>query len=91
MALVSSPHADRSGALRSFEVVVTAPRPAGELLDPSALPGGVDGYWTAGAVSASARVRAARPSAAAALVEELVPALADAPGAVVTVRAEKLA
>jgi hypothetical protein len=72
---------------RPFEVVVTVPRSdGGEPLVPVALPPEVLGCWSADQVVVSLTVLAARPSAAVAAAEVLVPDLAIAAGAVVSVR-----
>jgi hypothetical protein len=72
---------------RAFEVVVRVPREdSGEPLIPRALPAEVLGCWSATTVTVSATVLASRPSRAVAAVEALVPELAAAAGAAVTVR-----
>ena len=72
---------------RAFEVVVTVPREdSGEPLIPRALPPEVLGCWSADTVTVPATVLASRPSRAVAAVEALVPELAGAAGAAVTVR-----
>ena len=72
---------------RVFEVVVTVPREdGGEPLVPRALPPEVLGCWSADQVVASVSVLCSRPSRAIAAVEALMPELARAAGAVVTVR-----
>jgi hypothetical protein len=77
-----------AGQRRVFEVVVTVPREdGGEPLVPRALPPGVLGCWSADQVVASVSVLGSRPSRAVTAVEALVPELAQAAGAVVTVRA----
>jgi hypothetical protein len=77
-----------AGQRRPFEVVVTVPRAdGGAPLVPLALPPEVLGCWSAGQFVASVTVLAARPSTAVAVAEALVPELARAAGAVVTVRA----
>ena len=78
---------DLSERRRPFEVVVTVPRgDGGEPLVPYALPPVVLGCWSADRVVVSATVNTARPSRAVAAVEALVPELAGAAGASVTVR-----
>jgi hypothetical protein len=73
---------------RPYEVVLTVPREdGGEPLVPRALPTVVLGCWSATQVVASVTVLAARPSAAVAAAEALVPDLAEAAGAIVTVKA----
>jgi hypothetical protein len=72
---------------RLFEVLVTVTREdGGEPLVPRPLPEDVLGCWSAGELTVSARVLALRPSRAVAAVEALVPELARAAGAAVTVR-----
>src|ERR1700722_13830848 len=72
---------------RPFEVLVTVPRAdTGEPLVPHTLPAEVLGCWSADQVVVSVTVLASRPSAAVAAAEVLVPALATAAGAVVSVR-----
>jgi hypothetical protein len=72
---------------RPYEVLLTVPREDnGEPLVPRELPPEVLGYWSAGTVTVSATVVASRPSRAVAAVEALVPELAEAAGASVTVR-----
>jgi len=72
---------------RLFEVVVTAPREdSGEPLVPRALPPEVLGCWAADRVSASVAMLTARASSAVAAAEALMPELAGAAGALVTVR-----
>jgi hypothetical protein len=73
---------------RAFEVMVTVPRAdGGEPFVPHALPPEVLGCWSADQVVASVTVLTAWPSGAVAAAEALVPELARAAGAVVTVRA----
>lgn len=73
---------------RPFEVVVTVPRTDdGEPLVPCALPDEVIGCWSAESVVLSVTVLASRASAAVSAVEVLVPDLAGAARAEVTVRA----
>jgi hypothetical protein len=73
---------------RPFEVVVTVGREdGGEPVVPRELPPEVLGCWSATQVVASVTVLAAQPSSAAAAGEELIPELARAAGAVVTVKA----
>lgn len=72
---------------RPFEVVVTVPRSdGGEPLVPCSLPAEVIGCWSADQVVMSVTVLAPRPSGALAAAEVLVPDLARAAGAVMTVR-----
>jgi hypothetical protein len=72
---------------RPFEVVVTVPRgDGGEPLVPCPLPAEVIGCWSADQVVVSLTVLASRPSLALAAAEVLVPDLAGAPRAEVTVR-----
>jgi len=72
---------------RPFEVMVTVPRSdGGEPLVPHTLPAEVLSCWSADHVVVSVTVLASRPSAAVAAAEVLVPDLAGAAGAVVTVR-----
>lgn len=73
---------------RPFEVVLTAPpEDGGEPLVPRALPAELLGCWSADRVTVSTTVLASRPSKAVAVVEALVPELAQAAGAVVIVEA----
>jgi hypothetical protein len=73
---------------REFEVLITVPREdGGEPLVPTTLPAEVLGCWSADQVVVSLRVLAPRPSSAVAAAEVLVPELAGAPKAEVTVRA----
>jgi hypothetical protein len=58
----------------------------GAPLVPRELPPEVLGCWSADTVTVSATVLASRPSRAVAAVEALVPELAEATGAAVTVR-----
>lgn len=70
---------------RPYDVLLTAPREdKGEPLVPRELPPEVLACWTADTVSAT--VVASRPSRAVAAVHALVPQLAEATGAAVTVR-----
>jgi hypothetical protein len=72
---------------RPFEVVVTVPREdGGEPLVPRTLPAAVLSCWSADQVVVSLTVLASRPSAAIAAAEVLVPDLATAAGAVVSVK-----
>jgi hypothetical protein len=72
---------------RPYEVLLTVPREdKGEPLVPQELPPEVLGCWSADTVTVSATVLASRPSRAVAAVEALVPELAEAAGAGVTVR-----
>lgn len=72
---------------RRFDVMVTVPRPDdGEPLVPCALPAGVLGCWSADRAVVSLTVLACRPSGAVAAAEVLVPELATAAGAEVTVK-----
>ena len=72
---------------RPYEVVVTVPREdGGEPLVPRSLPAVVFGCWSATQVAASVTVLASRPSMAVAAAEALVPELAQAAGAAVTVK-----
>jgi hypothetical protein len=72
---------------RSYEVLLTVPREDKcEPLVPRELPPEVLGCWSADAVTVSATVLASRPSRAVAAVEALVPELAEATDASVTVR-----
>jgi hypothetical protein len=71
----------------SYEVLLTVPREdKGEPLVPRELPPEVLGCWSADTVTVSATVMTSRPSRAVAAVEALVPELAGAAGASVTVR-----
>jgi hypothetical protein len=73
---------------RPHEVVVTVPREdGGEPLVPRSLPALVLGCWSAALVTASVTVMAARPSLAVAAAGALMPELARAAGALVTVKA----
>ena len=73
---------------RPYEVVLTVPREdGGEPLVPRALPAAVLGCWSTTQVVASVTVLAARPSMAVAAAEALVPELARAAGALMTVKA----
>jgi hypothetical protein len=73
---------------RPHEVVVTVPREGGgEPLVPRSLPALVPGCWSATLVTAPVTVMAARPSLAVAAAEALMPELARAAGALVTVKA----
>lgn len=73
---------------RAYEVVVTVPRAdGGEPLVPCTLPAEVLGCWSADQVVVSVTVMASTMSAAVAAVEVLVPDVAGAPRAEVTVRA----
>ena len=73
------------GQRRPYEVLLTVPRDdKGEPLVPRELPPEVLGCWPTDTVSAT--VLASRPSRAVAAVEALVPELAGATGAAVTVR-----
>ena len=75
------------GQCRPYEVLLTVPREdKGEPLVPRELPPEVLGCWSADTVTVSATVLASRPSRAVAAVEALVPELAGAAGAAVTVR-----
>jgi hypothetical protein len=70
---------------RPYEVLLTVPREdKGEPLVPREMPPEVLGCWSADTVTVSATVLASRAVAA---VEALVPELAEATGAAVTVRA----
>jgi hypothetical protein len=72
---------------RLYEVVLAVPREdVGEPLVPRELPPEVLGCWPADTVIVSATVLTSRPSRAVAAVEALVPELAGATGAAVTVR-----
>jgi len=72
---------------RPYEVMLTVPREdGGEPLVPRALPAVVLGCWSAEQVVASVTVMAARPSMAVAVAEALMPDLAQAAGAIVTVK-----
>jgi hypothetical protein len=72
---------------RPYEVVLTVPREdGGQPLTPTVLPEGVMGVWSAASVMVSVTVLASRPSSAVAAAEVLVPDLARAPGAEMTVR-----
>ena len=72
---------------RPYNVLLTVPREdKGEPLVPRELPSEVLGCWSADTVTVSATVLASRPSRAVAAVEALVPELAEATGAAVTVR-----
>jgi hypothetical protein len=72
---------------RPYEVLLTVPREdKGEPLVPREMPPEVLGCWSADTVTVSATVLASRPSRAVAAVEALVPELAEATGAAVTVR-----
>ena len=76
------------GQRRPFEIVLVVPREdVGEPLVPHTLPPEVPGCWSADQVIVSAIVLASGPTAAIAAVEALVPELARASGAAVTVRA----
>ena len=78
---------EMAGQRRAFEVVVAVPREdGGEPLVPRALPPEVLGCWSADQVVASVTVLCSGPSRAIAAVEALMPELARAAGAVVTVR-----
>lgn len=71
---------------RPYEVVVTVPcQDGGEPLVPRDLPPEVFGCWQANQLTVSATVIASRPSRAVAAVEALIPELAGATGASVTV------
>ena len=73
---------------RPYEVVLTVPRQdGGEPLVQRVLPAVVLGCWSATQVVASVTVLAARPSMAVAAAGALVPDLAQAVGAIVTVKA----
>jgi hypothetical protein len=79
---------EHGGLKRPFEVTVTVPRDdSGEPLVLCALPAEVLGCWSADQVVVSLTVLASRPSQALAAAEVLVPDLAGAPRAEVTVRA----
>jgi hypothetical protein len=72
---------------RPYEVLLTVPREdKGEPLVPREMPPEVLGCWSADTVTVSATVLASRRSRAVAAVEALVPELAEATGAAVTVR-----
>jgi hypothetical protein len=72
---------------RPYEVVLTVPREdSSGPMTPTVLPEGVMGVWSAASVVVSVTVLASRPSAAVAVAEVLVPGLARAPGAEMTVR-----
>ena len=86
-AVLTGLRPEAAAGRRSYEVVLVVPRvDGGEPLVPCALPPQVLGVWSADRVTVSAVLSAARPSGAVAAVEALVPELARAAGAVVTVR-----
>lgn len=81
---------DVAGRERRYEVIVTVGREdRGEPLVPFDLPLAVMACWSADQVTASVVVLAERPSLAAAIAETLMPALACASGALVTVKAAR--
>jgi hypothetical protein len=73
---------------RTYEVTLTVPRQdGGDPLAPRTLPARVIGVWSADQTIVSVTVLATYPSGALAAVEALLPDLARAAGAAITVKA----